>query len=137
MLNRKKKISFDNLAEINMTPLIDVLLVLLVILLVTIPAINQAQNLLNLDLPQNLGTKQYQKLKSVNLAINQDSVFFIDGKSSTIKEIESYLTKIDDKNIQIQLSIENNVKFFTIALVLDILQRLNLKNLAFVSKSLN
>jgi biopolymer transport protein ExbD len=135
MLNRKKKINFDNLAEINMTPLIDVLLVLLVILLVTIPAINQAQNLLNLDLPQNLGTKQYQKLKSVNLAINQDSVFFIDGKSSTIKEIESYLTKIDDKNIQIQLSIENNVKFFTIALVLDILQRLNLKNLAFVSKS--
>jgi biopolymer transport protein ExbD len=135
MLNRKKKINFDNLAEINMTPLIDVLLVLLVILLVTIPAINQAQNLLNLDLPQNLGTKQYQKLKSVNLAISQDSVFFIDGKSSTIKEIESYLTKIDDKNIQIQLSIENNVKFFTIALVLDILQRLNLKNLAFVSKS--
>ena len=135
MLNRKKKINFDNLAEINMTPLIDVLLVLLVILLVTIPAINQAQNLLNLDLPQNLGTKQYQKLKSVNLAINQDSVFFIDGKSSTIKEIESYLTKIDDKNIQIQLSIENNVKFLTIALVLDILQRLNLKNLAFVSKS--
>ena len=137
MFNQKKKNSFDNLAEINMTPLIDVLLVLLVILLVTIPAINQAQNLLNLDLPQNLGTKQYQKLKSVNLAINQDSVFFIDGKSSTIKEIESYLTKIDDKNIQIQLSIENNVKFFTIALVLDILQRLNLKNLAFVSKSLN
>lgn len=137
MLNRKKKINFDNLAEINMTPLIDVLLVLLVILLVTIPAINQAQNLLNLDLPQNLGTKQYSKLKSVNLAINQDSVFFIDGKSSTIKEIESYLAKIDDKNIQIQLSIENNVKFFTIALVLDILQRLNLKNLAFVSKSLN
>ncbi len=137
MLNQKKKNSFDNLAEINMTPLIDVLLVLLVILLVTIPAINQAQNLLNLDLPQNLGTKQYQKLKSINLAINQDSVFFIDGKSSTIKEIESYLTKIDDKNIQIQLSIENNVKFFTIALVLDILQRLNLKNLAFVSKSLN
>jgi biopolymer transport protein ExbD len=137
MLNRKKKISFDNLAEINMTPLIDVLLVLLVILLVTIPAINQAQNLLNLDLPQNLGTKQYQKLKSVNLAINQDSVFFIDGKASTIKELENYLTKIEDKNIQIQLSIENNVKFLTIALVLDILQRLNLKNLAFVSKSSN
>ena len=57
------------MSEINMTPLVDVMLVLLIIFLVTIPAINHA---VKIDLPKASSQPQDTKPAHVDVAVEAD-----------------------------------------------------------------
>jgi len=65
--------SFDSddevMSEINMTPLVDVMLVLLIIFIITIPVINHA---VKIDLPRASNKPDDAKPQSVNVEINAD-----------------------------------------------------------------
>ncbi|KAG0162624.1 Biopolymer transport protein exbD1, partial [Apophysomyces sp. BC1015] len=66
--------------EINMTPLVDVMLVLLIIFIVTIPAIQHA---VKLDLPHASSQRQDVRPAHVTVSVNADgSVFWDDVKAS-------------------------------------------------------
>ena len=55
------------MAEINMTPLVDVMLVLLIIFMITLPVINHA---VKVELPTASSQKNDVKPESINLSIN-------------------------------------------------------------------
>lgn len=57
----------DVMSEINMTPFVDVMLVLLIIFMVTIPVINHS---VDVDLPRASNAAQRDKAKSVNVTID-------------------------------------------------------------------
>jgi biopolymer transport protein ExbD len=61
------------LAEINMVPLIDVMLVLLVIFMVTAPLLTHA---VKVELPKASSTAQTSKVEDVQLSINKDGQVF-------------------------------------------------------------
>ena len=69
--------SFDNddevMSEINMTPLVDVMLVLLIIFIITIPVINHA---VKIDLPRASNKPDDAKPQSVNVEINAEGQVF-------------------------------------------------------------
>ena len=64
------------MSEINMTPLVDVMLVLLIIFIITIPVINHA---VKIDLPQASNKPNDDKPKKVELSIDVDGKIFWDG----------------------------------------------------------
>ena len=68
------------LAEINMVPLIDVMLVLLIIFIVTAPLLTHA---VKVDLPKAASTANETRRDSVQLAIDADSQVFWNGEPVT------------------------------------------------------
>ncbi|MGT2489776.1 ExbD/TolR family protein [Cupriavidus basilensis] len=61
------------MSEINMTPLVDVMLVLLIIFIITIPVINHA---VKIDLPRATNTPNDPKPQSINLSIDANGKVF-------------------------------------------------------------
>ena len=65
--------SFDDeitsMSEINMTPLVDVMLVLLIIFIITIPVINHS---VKIDLPRASNQPNQVKPETINIAIDND-----------------------------------------------------------------
>ena len=72
-----RKTSSQPMAEINMVPLIDVVLVLLVIFIVTAPLLTNA---VKLDLPKATATADIQKPEKVEFAIDATGALFWKGE---------------------------------------------------------
>ncbi|MGO1073528.1 ExbD/TolR family protein [Lysobacter sp. CA199] len=77
-------------AEINVTPLVDVMLVLLIIFMVTAPALTGN---LNLTLPVP-GPNTAKQPPRVELMVQQDGSFQLDGQSLTAGELPAALKSI-------------------------------------------
>lgn len=68
------------MGEINMTPLVDVMLVLLIIFIVTMPVLTHS---VPLQLPQAAGTPQPPPAPPLELAIAADGRYFLDRQEVT------------------------------------------------------
>ena len=64
----------DVMNEINMTPLVDVMLVLLIIFIITVPVM---QHSINIDLPRATNIVQDAKPETIRLSVNADGVYFL------------------------------------------------------------
>ena len=86
----------DSISDINMTPFVDVLLVLLVIFMVTAPIINQA---IQVELPKDsYKDDQAQELDPLRVVINSDKEIFVgDSKIGDLNRkdwVEGFQTKV-------------------------------------------
>src|SRR5437870_12178346 len=78
-----RKSSSQPMAEINMVPLIDVVLVLLVIFIVTAPLLTHA---VKLDLPKASSTADIQKPEKIEFAIDASGGLFWNGERISREE---------------------------------------------------
>jgi biopolymer transport protein ExbD len=76
--------------EINMTPLVDVMLVLLIVFMVTIPVIHHA---VKIDLPHASSQKEDMKPAQVNVSIEADGTVLWDG------------TPVDDDALRVKIAV--------------------------------
>ena len=67
------------LSEINITPLVDVMLVLLVAFIVTIPVLNNA---ISVNLPKTAPTQPAEQKKAVSLSVDAQGKVFIDKRAA-------------------------------------------------------
>jgi biopolymer transport protein ExbD len=120
------------LSEINMTPLVDVMLVLLVIFLVTAPMLNSA---IKLDLPAEAAS-QISEEKTVTIAITRDGAYFVDDQEVSQSALEQHLKILAKENPkrQIHLRADVNVNYGKVSHVLAELQRAGLSNIGFITE---
>lgn len=120
------------LAEINMTPLVDVMLVLLVIFLVTAPMLNSA---IKLKLPSE-SAAQISNDKPLTISVNQSGQYFIDDVLVSEEDLERVLqhTAKDNPKQQIHLRADVNVPYGKVSRVLGMSQRLGLSNIGFITE---
>lgn len=119
-------------AEINVTPLVDVMLVLLIVFMVTAPLL----------VPQSLGVK-LPKTESVQspvdrdlakLLIKPDGVLEMDGKVINDNELKIVLTaKGSDPKFQLQVEADENLKYGRLAEVMAMAQGSGVTRLSFVT----
>ena len=64
----------DVMNEINMTPMVDIMLVLLIIFIITVPVLKHS---VKVDLPQATNTPQTVKPQTVTLSVNADCAYFL------------------------------------------------------------
>ncbi len=76
------------LSEINMIPFIDVMLVLLIIFIITVPVIKHS---VNLELPEANSQPLPPEVKSIQLAIDAQGQYFWDDVALTEDELSSRL----------------------------------------------
>ena len=112
------------IAEINMVPFIDVMLVLLIIFMVTAPMISPSV----VDLP-SVGKAAKQPDKVIQIVINKDERLELvsDGKtnSATLINIAPNVKQLvgEDNNTAVVISADRSVKYETVVKVMDSLQR--------------
>ena len=79
------------MAEINVTPLVDVMLVLLIIFMVTAPLLAAG---VPVDLPQNRAAPLDQQVKPVQLSIDKGGAIFIDDAQVSANALTARLAAI-------------------------------------------
>ncbi len=112
----------DVLSEINITPLVDVMLVLLVAFIVTIPVLNQS---VDLNLPKTAAAPPPKEQKALTVSIDRDSRIFIDKRElapGTLQQELSALRK-DDQELSLHLKADEAVPYGPVAKALVDIER--------------
>lgn len=128
----------ESRAEINMIPLIDIMLVLLVIFILTAPLVTQS---VKLKLPEAVDLQeevaQQEVEKPVLIAINSDSELFINEEKVDHEGALNLLTQIKldagEKLPMVQLHVDSTVPYQEVAKIVTVLSKVGLANIGFVS----
>ena len=128
-----RKSSSQPMAEINMVPLIDVVLVLLVIFIVTAPLLTNA---VKLDLPKATSTADIQKPEKIEFAIDAGGQLFWNGERLSREEAQTRFTQAGEKRPQpeVYLRADQNVAYRYVAEMLADASKAGLSKVAFVSE---
>ena len=122
----------DLMIDVNTTPLIDVMLVLLVMLIITIPVQTHA---VKLDMPRNINPPQDLEPEVVNLEIDFDGTIVWNGNIVSSKPtLYAYLLREARKDPQPEFHLRPHrlVKYDHVAGVLAAAQRLGVKRIGFI-----
>ena len=129
--------SFDNddevMSEINMTPLVDVMLVLLIIFIITIPVINHA---VKIDLPRASNKPDDDKPQSVNVEINEEGQVFWNNQPVDEATLQADIAQAAQQQPQpeMHLRADRNVRYERVAQVMASIQRGGLSRIGFVTE---
>ena len=128
-----RKTSSQPMAEINMVPLIDVVLVLLVIFIVTAPLLT---NVVKLDLPKATSAADIQKPEKVEFAIDANGGLFWKGERITREDAAARFAEEGKKRPQpeVYLRADQNVPYRYVAETLADASKGGLSKVAFVSE---
>ncbi|NHQ86337.1 biopolymer transporter ExbD [Iodobacter sp. HSC-16F04] len=122
----------DMMMEINTTPLIDVMLVLLIMLIITIPIQTHA---VKLDMPVNSPSKSTEKPEIVQIDIGSNNIISWAGVPLADRAaLEKNLSDAARKAVQPEFHIrpDKDANYESVALVLASSQRLGVKKIGIV-----
>jgi biopolymer transport protein ExbD len=121
----------EPMMDINMTPLIDVMLVLLIMFIITIPVMTHA---VKLDMPRATNAPSTAEPIVINLEIDFDGTVLWNGTPVEIEALESYFRREAAKDPQPELHIRpsKRAKYDVVARVLASAQRNGMRKIGFV-----
>jgi biopolymer transport protein TolR len=124
----------SSLADINITPLVDVVLVLLIIFMVTAPVL---QSGIDVSVPKTRTVKEITEERVV-VTINKEQRVFLGNDPVNINEIGAKLRqKIRDPQHQsIFVRADENVPFGAFATVMDAVKQSGISNVSIVTQPL-
>ncbi len=126
--------SDEVLSEINITPMVDVMLVLLVVFIITAPLMTNA---IKVNLPDTETTVQIEEPKKpVVLSIDEQGRIYLDKDEYSLDVIESELAnrKLQDPEIRLNLNADETVPYGTVAKVMVLIEKAGISRLSFVTE---
>ena len=122
------------MADINITPLVDVVLVLLIIFMVTAPVL---QSGIDVSVPKTRTVKEITEERTV-ITINKDQRVFLGNDAININEMSAKIhQKIrDPRNQSIFIRADENVPFGVFATVMDAVKQSGITNVSIVTQPL-
>lgn len=127
----KSSASTGVMSEINVTPLVDVMLVLLIVFMITMPVLTQS---IPLELPTANVAQQNEPKHIVRIAINSSGTY-VGEKIVNDDELDAYFTEQfnQDEDTVIAISADVAVEYRNIVRVLESAQNAGLKKIGFVT----
>src|SRR5882672_10313167 len=124
-----------SMADINITPLVDVVLVLLIIFMVTAPVL---QSGIEVNVPKTRTVKEVTEERMV-ISINKQQRVFLGNDAVIINEIAAKLKqKVRDPQHQfIFVRADEDVPFGAFATVMDAVKQSGITNVSIVTQPLN
>ena len=117
------------LSEINVTPFVDVMLVLLVIFMITAPLLQQG---IDVNLPQAKG-KELSPTERVIITIKKDGKIYVNKARTDITKLKAKLTGLSDRNVF--LKADKKVPYGVVVEVMGELREIGIEKLGMVTES--
>jgi biopolymer transport protein TolR len=120
------------MSEINVTPLVDVMLVLLVIFIITAPLLASS---IKLDLPSTEAAKPVDSPKFVTVVIDKSAQVFLDDQAVDLPTLTERLSQTakNSKDTEVQLRSDETVPYGKVIEVIGIAQKAGLSRIGFVA----
>ena len=121
------------LSEINVTPLVDVMLVLLVIFILTAPLLASS---IKLELPKADATPSAQAPQFVTLVVNAGGAVFLNDQSIELPALRTRLQQAATHNpdTEVQLRADARVPYGRVVEVMGVAQKAGLTRIGFVAE---
>ena len=123
----------DVMNEINMTPLVDVMLVLLIIFIITVPVMKHA---VNIDLPRASNEALNAKPETVRLSVDAAGAYFINDAPIADEALAPRLREAAVLNPQPELHIrgDKSVRYERVAQAMAAAQQAGLRKIGFITE---
>ena len=120
------------MAEINVVPLVDVVLVLLIIFMVTAPLLYRG---IDINLPRS-STNTIQPEERVVITVEKNQEIFVDKDRVTVDRVEPILETIKQRNpaVTVYLRADRDVPYGLVVQVMDAIKRVGIDKLGMVTE---
>lgn len=123
------------MAEINVTPFVDVMLVLLIIFMVTAPLLVSG---VPVELPESRAKALDQKKEPLEISIDKDGAIFVDGQETVFADLAGVFAPIaaaekPDEPRQIMLRGDRDIDYGNMMRVMGELNRAGLNSVSLVT----
>ena len=121
--------------DINVTPLVDVMLVLVVILIVTAPLMASR---LKMDLPKVETSKAIPAFEPLKVGIQANGIVYLNDQAIDLAALETKFNEAYLKNAQteVQIAADQIVPYGKVAELLALAQKTKLSRIGFVTQSI-
>jgi len=121
------------MSDINVTPLVDVMLVLVVIFIITAPLLTSS---IALDLPKTDAAQPVEAPRFVTLAIDRSGQTFFNDKPVTAAELATQLAEAAGRSpdTEVQLRADETVPYGRVVEVMGAAQKAGLNRIGFVAE---
>jgi biopolymer transport protein TolR len=121
------------MSDINVTPLVDVMLVLVVIFIITAPLLASS---IRLDLPKAEGTQPGDAPRFVTLVVDQGGQLFLNDKPVAATQLAEQLAATAKQNpeTEIQLRADQSVPYGKVVEVMGLAHKAGLSRIGFVAE---
>jgi biopolymer transport protein TolR len=128
--NRKKRI----ISDINITPFVDVLLVLLIIFMVTAPMLT---NSVNLDLPDGASNKISEKDQTITVSIRQDMSIFLQENQIKLQDLAPSILKLADNNFssKVYVRADKNLDYGNVMNVVKTINSAGFRQISLITEA--
>ena len=122
------------MSDINMTPLVDVMLVLVVIFIITAPLMTSA---IKLDLPKTEAAKPVDAPKFVSIIVDKSGQIFLNDQVINLIQLTESLTKTAQLSIdtEVQLRADEAVPYGKVVEVMGVAQKAGLSRIGFIAEA--
>lgn len=116
--------------EINMTPLVDVMLVLLIVFIITVPVLNHT---VQIALPQASTQPEESKPETVTLALDANGQVFWNDQPILSAELATRLEAVSEQKPQpiVQLRADKNLRYEIVAQTMASVQQAGIQTIGF------
>jgi biopolymer transport protein TolR len=121
------------MAEINVVPLVDVVLVLLIIFMVTAPLLYRG---IDLKLPKS-EVNSIKSEEGKTVSVRKDRQIYLDSRIVTLRELERNLSTLKEKNPNVNLFLraDRDVPYGAVIQVMDVIKKTGIERLGIVTES--
>lgn len=122
----------DVVSEINITPLVDVMLVLLIVFIVTAPLLTHN---VKVNLPKAAPTQATEQNKAVVVSVKPDGSIYLDKNQVSATDFEAAVQRLKQSrpNLALTFNADTKVPYGTVAQLLASIQRVGVDKLSILT----
>jgi biopolymer transport protein TolR len=122
------------MSDINMTPLVDVMLVLVVIFIITAPLMTSS---IKLDLPKTEAAKPVDAPKFVTVVVDKAGQIFLNDQVTSLPQLAESLLKTAESSTdtEVQLRADETVPYGKVVEVMGVAQKAGLNRIGFIAEA--
>lgn len=118
------------LAEINVVPLVDIMLVLLIIFMITAPMLQQG---IDVNLPKAKG-KSIEDSEKVNIVLTKEGKIYVNDRQTRMSELPTLLSSIKDSNPTVLLKADRDVPYGLVAEVMGEIKAAGIERIGMITE---
>lgn len=134
LLKRMKNEPDETLNEINITPLTDCMMVLLIIFMITGTALSQTG--FNLELPIS-EEKETVNQSEITISVTKDGLYYINDQQILEQNLAEHLSKMESKNTAVIINGDTSASYLKIITAVDSAKQAGLTNIGLSTQQKN